>query len=92
MGEPRYPCQASPCERIKQMFTCRVQRFMHLLSFVPAPGLAHLPTQFEKLSSHRAADIASADALASTPAPMRVIAKRGCRAMFEPPEKVTGPL
>jgi hypothetical protein len=42
-----YYRQASPCERIKQMFTCRVQRFMHLLSFVPAPGLAHLPTQFE---------------------------------------------
>jgi hypothetical protein len=59
MGGPRCYCQFAPCERIKQIFTCRVQRFMHLLSFVPAPGLAHLPTQFEKLSSHRAADIAS---------------------------------
>jgi hypothetical protein len=34
------------CARIKHAFTCRSQCDMHLLSLVPAPGLAHLPTQF----------------------------------------------
>src|SRR5256886_17391432 len=60
---------------------------MHLLSFVPPPGLAHLPTQFAARSSHPAAVTASAGELRSTPMPMRVIAKKRCRAMFEPPEK-----
>src|SRR3954454_21196305 len=60
---------------------------MHLLSFVPPPGLAHLPTQFAARSSHPAAVTASAGELRSTPAPMRVIAKKRCRAMVEPPEK-----
>src|SRR6266566_7862150 len=60
---------------------------MHLLSFVPPPGLAHLPTQFAARSSHPAAVTASAGELRSTPVPMRVIAKKRCRAMFEPPEK-----
>jgi len=40
------------------------------------------------LISHRAASgTASAGELRSTPMPMRVIAKKRCRAMFEPPEK-----
>src|SRR6266487_7063300 len=60
---------------------------MHLLSFVPPPGLAHLPTQFAARSSHPAAVTASAGELRSTPMPMRVIAKKRCRAMFESPEK-----
>ena len=62
---------------------------MHLLSFVPLPGLAHLPTQFAALFSHSADSIpASAGELRSTPTkPMRVTAKKRCRAMFEPSEK-----
>jgi len=32
-------------ERIKHLITCRSQYNMHLLLFVPPPGLAHLPTQ-----------------------------------------------
>jgi hypothetical protein len=62
---------------------------MHLLSFVPLPGLAHLPTQFAALFSHSADSIpASAGELRSTPTkPMRVTAKKRCRAMFEPSQK-----
>src|SRR5467141_2442379 len=61
---------------------------MHLFCFAPPSGLAHLPTQFAARSSHRAASVtASAGELRSTPMPMRVIAKKRCRAMFEPPEK-----
>jgi len=40
-----YHRQAS-CARIKHLVTCRSQYTMHLLSFTPPPGLAHLPTQF----------------------------------------------
>jgi hypothetical protein len=75
------------CARIKHRVTRRSQYNMHLLSFVPAPGLAHLPTQFAALSSHRgASNTARAGELRSAPMPMRVIAKKMCRAMFEPPE------
>jgi len=85
---PAYHRRAVPCTRIKHLVTCRSQYHMHLLSFVPPPGLAHLPTQFAAWSSHRAASVtASADELRSTPMPMREIAKKRCRAMFEPPEK-----
>src|SRR5450432_47261 len=82
-------CRAAPCTRIKHPVTCRSQYHMHLLSFVPPPGLAHLPTQFAALFSHSAAPIpASAGELRSTPTkPMRAIAKKRCRGMFEPPEK-----
>jgi hypothetical protein len=61
---------------------------MHLFSFVPAPGLAHLPTQFAALFSHRGASVtAFAGELRITAMPIRVIAKKRCRAIFEPPEK-----
>jgi hypothetical protein len=61
---------------------------MHLLLFVPLPGFAHLPMQFAALFSQRGPSVtASACELKSTPMPMRVIAKKRCRAMFEPPEK-----
>jgi hypothetical protein len=60
---------------------------MHLLSFVPAPGLAHLPTQFAALFSHRgASSTASAGELWSTPMPMRAIAKKRGRVIVEPRE------
>ena len=52
----------------------------------PPPGLAHLPTQFAARSSHRT-PFASAAELKSTPVPMRLIAKKRCRVMVEPPEK-----
>ena len=35
----------APFARIKHLVTCRSQYNMHLLSLVPPPGLAHLPTQ-----------------------------------------------
>ena len=52
----------------------------------PPLGLAHLPTQFAARSSHRM-PFASAAELKSTPVPMRLIAKKRCRVMVEPPEK-----
>ena len=52
----------------------------------PPQGLAHLPTQFAARSSHRM-PFASAAELKSTPVPMRLIAKKRCRVMVEPPEK-----
>jgi hypothetical protein len=41
-----YHRRAASFARIKHLVTCRSQYRMHLLSFVPPPGLAHLPTQF----------------------------------------------
>src|SRR5450631_2138016 len=75
--------------RTKHLVTCRSQYDMHLLSFVPLPGLAHLPTQFAALFSHSAASIpAFAGELRRTPTkPMRVIAKQRYRCMFKPPDK-----
>jgi hypothetical protein len=79
---------AAPCTRIKHLVTRRSQYDMHLLSFDPPPGLAHLPTQFAALFSQCAASLtAFAGELRRTPMPMRVIAKKSCRAMFESPEK-----
>ena len=87
-ARPYHRRSGASCARIKHLITRRSQYNMHLLSFVPAPGLAHLPTQFAALSSHRgASNTAAAGELRSTPMPMRVIAKKSCRAMFEPPEK-----
>ena len=61
---------------------------MHLLLFVPEPGFAHLPMQFAALSSQRGPSItAFAGELESAPIAISVIAKKRCRAMFEPPEK-----
>ena len=59
----------------------------HTIAIIhPPPGLAHLPTQFAARSSHRT-PFASAAELKSTPVPMRLIAKKRCRVMVEPPEK-----
>jgi hypothetical protein len=41
-----YHRRAASCARIKHAVTRRLQYPMHLLLFVPPPGLAHLPTQF----------------------------------------------
>jgi hypothetical protein len=92
---PHSPAEMGPnyerpalCERIKHLVTCRSQDDMHLLLFVPEPGLAHLPMQFAALSSQCGASVtASAGELESAPIPMSVIAKKRCRAMVEPPEK-----
>jgi hypothetical protein len=46
LSRHRYHRRAAPCTRIKHLVTCRSQYNMHLLLFVPPPGLAHLPTQF----------------------------------------------
>src|SRR5665811_1323949 len=46
LSRHRYHRRAAPCTRIKHLVTCRPQYNMHLLLFVPPPGLAHLPTQF----------------------------------------------
>jgi hypothetical protein len=79
---------AASWARIKHLVTRWSQNNMHLLLFVPAPGLAHLPTQFAALFSHRGASIAAcAGEYRSAAIPMRVIAKKRCRAIFEPPEK-----
>jgi hypothetical protein len=68
---------AEACARIKHFVTCRSQDRMQLFSFVPPPGLAHLPTQFAALFSHRGASItAAAGKLWSTPMPKKVIAKK----------------
>jgi hypothetical protein len=84
----RLPRWAAPFMRIKHLVTRRSQYHMHLLSFDPPPGLAHLPTQFAALFSQCAASItAFAGELRRPPMPMRVIAKKSCRAMFESPEK-----
>jgi hypothetical protein len=48
---------AASCARIKHLVTRWSQDDMHLFSFVPAPGLVHLPTQFAALFSHRGASI-----------------------------------
>ena len=58
---------------------------MHLLLLTPPVGLTHLPMQFAALSSHRIAPASAGEW--STPVPMRVIAKKRCRVMVEPPEK-----
>jgi hypothetical protein len=59
---------------------------MHLLSFEPLPGLWHLPTQFEARFSH-IGPFNPACAGESTPTtPIRVIAKKTSRGIFEPPE------
>src|SRR6478609_2857715 len=81
-------CQRSSA-RIRHVVTRRSQETMHLLSFTPPPGLAHLPTQFAARSSHRRElnELASAAELKSTPVPMRLITKKRCRVMDEPPEK-----
>jgi len=61
---------------------------MHLLLFVPPPGFAHLPTQFAALFSQCGPSVtAFACESTRTPMPMRVIAKKRCRVLFETPEK-----
>jgi hypothetical protein len=58
---------------------------MHALSFVPPPGFAQRPTQFAKLSSHRAAETAPAGVLKKNPTFMMAIAKSRLRCdMFTP--------
>jgi hypothetical protein len=92
-GRRCYRRKAASCARIRHAVTCLSQRFKHLLSFVPPLGLAHLPTQFAALFSHRgASSTASAGELWSTPMPMRTIAKKRGRVIVEPPEKVEQPL
>jgi len=76
------------------LISCRSQR-KHLLWWPPQspapPALsAHLPRQFAALSSH-CHSCASAGEQRSIPVPMRVIAKKSCRVMVEPPEKGAGP-
>src|SRR5712672_2078930 len=72
------------------------QTSLHLPVAVPHAFVLIRPTTGVGTSAHaicgliltRAASItASAGELRSTPRPMRVIAKKRCRAMFEPPEK-----
>jgi hypothetical protein len=80
--------RAASCQRIKHLVTRWSQDHMHLLELVPEPGLAHLPTQFAALFSQCGPSVtASACELKSIPMPMSVIAKKKCRAMFDPPEK-----
>jgi hypothetical protein len=74
-----------PFARITQLTNRRSQYHMHLLSFAPPPGLAHLPMQFAALFSHRGAS-AFAGELRSDPMPIKVITKNRFRAMCEPPE------
>ena len=77
--------EASPCERVKELLTaecsgsCICCRWSHHRGWHICPRNLRL--------DHRTADTASAGTLRSTPAPMRVIANKRCRAMFESPEK-----
>jgi hypothetical protein len=82
--------------RVTQAINRRSQENRHLFAWPcqsPAPpdGSAHLPTQKELLSSHRQLiPAAPAGKLMKQPAPMRVIAKKRCRVMVEPPENGAG--
>jgi hypothetical protein len=76
----------------KHLVRCRSQRGTHLLYFVPDIS-AQTPKQLVAWDSHcaggfAAGGFAAAGELKSSPVPMRVIAKKRCRVMVEPPTLV----
>jgi hypothetical protein len=79
--------RAASCARTRHAVTLRSQAIMQLFAGnTPPEGLGHR-VQRAARSSHRRGNIACAGALSSPAMPMRVIARRRCRAMVDTPEK-----